>query len=219
MEFKEMVVLACSLAMDSFAVSLIFGTRDCLLRRRQALMVALIFALVQGAFITIAWQAGGRLGYLIESVDHWVAFGLLALVAIHMLREGKAKIYAPKPDPGNAAPGDAPPAGPECAEILSKLGAIDTVSLLPASLLTLVGLAVATSIDSLGAGVGVSLVDQVGWAFSLVVFVITFLLSAAGAFLGRRARSVSRMGGWACIVGGLVLLSLGLDILHKHGVI
>lgn len=218
MSFHEIMVLACSLAMDSFAVSLVFGTRGCLLHRRQALMVALIFAVVQGAFITVAWQAGGRIGALIGGVDHWLAFAILAFVSIHMLREGKAKIYMPVSREPDSRGGNGPEFAPECREVMGRLGQISTVSLLPSSLPTLLGLAAATSIDSLGAGVGASLVVGVGWGLTAAVFATTFMFSAAGAFLGRKSRSISRLGGWAYIAGGLILLSIAMDILYKHGV-
>ncbi len=223
MELREMTALACSLAMDTFAVSLVFGTRECLLKRAQIMTVAFIFALVQSGFITIAWQAGSKLGSLISSFDHWVAFILLAAVAVHMLREGKAKIYAPlqpsSPEDKNGEDEKRNPASsPECVEMLGKLGAINRESFLPASPLILLGLGVATSIDSLGAGVGISMLGNVGWLFSAIVFGVTFLFSAFGAFLGRKARSITRLGGWAYVAGGMILLSLGMDILYKHGV-
>ena len=215
-----MAVLACSLAMDTFAVSLVFGTGECLLRARQVALVALIFALVQSSFITAAWLGGHHLANLISSFDHWVAFILLALVGVHLLREGKAKIYMPLAKPAQGADsetgGKASP--PECDAIICRLGRINQDSFLPASLFTLLGLAVATSIDSLGAGVGVSLLGSTGWILSLLVFFVTFMFSAAGAFLGRKARSITRMGGWACVFGGMILLSMGMDILYKHGV-
>ena len=212
------MVLACSLAMDSFAISLVFGTGGCLLHRRQALMVALIFAAVQAVFVTVAWQAGGRIGTLIDGLDHWLAFVILVLVAIHMLREGKAKIYAPARQQAGADEGDGPDSAPECREVMGRIGQINTVSLLPSSLLTLLGLAAATSIDSLGAGVGASLVGGVGWGLTAAVFATTFMFSAAGTFLGRKTRSISRLGGWAYVAGGLILLSIAMDILSKHGV-
>lgn len=220
MSFQEILVLACSLAMDSFAVSLVFGTRDCLLRRRQVVVVAIIFAVVQGAFITVAWQAGGRIGNLIADFDHWVAFAILAAVAIHMLREGKGKLYAPAPakqDDAVKVESDLLVSA-ECNEVIGRLGRIDAAAILPASFLTLLGLAVATSIDSLGVGVGVSLAGGVGWALTGAVFCATFLFSSAGAFLGRKARSINRLGGWAYVAGGLILLSIAMEMLFKHGV-
>lgn len=259
---NEMFTLAFSLAMDSFAVSLIFGTRDCLLSNRQAIAVAVIFALVQGSFICAAMFLGKAFHNVISGFDHWVAFGLLALVAVHMLKEGKLRIYAinpvagvivhkeqqaaanlsglPKSQPGSQ-PGSQPEGQPEGQpeagpagevsqpankqaraenydETTCRLGAIKADGLLPASLLVVVGLAVATSIDSIGAGVGVSLLGATGWLLPLIVGGVTFVFCCCGAFLGRRTRSIQRMGGYACVVGGMLLMSMGLEILYDHGV-
>ena len=261
---NEMFTLAISVAIDSFAVSLIFGTRDCLLSNRQAIAVAVIFALVQGSFICAAVFLGKAFHNVISGFDHWVAFGLLALVAVHMLKEGKLRIYAvnpvagvivhneqqaaanlpglPKSQPGSQAEAqaqaeaqlegqlEAGPAGEVSQpannqaraenydETTCRLGPIKANGLLPASLLVVVGLAVATSIDSIGAGVGVSLLGDTGWLLPLIVGGVTFVFCCAGAFLGRRVRSVQRMGGYACVVGGMLLMSMGLEILYDHGV-
>lgn len=218
MPINEMLVLACSLAMDSFAVSLVFGTRDCLLKRRQAVAVAVIFAIVQGSFITIAWLAGSSFKSFIDRFDHWIAFGLLAFVAIHMLREGKAKLYAPLPEDSADDGESEAETGAECREVLSRVGKLDEFGILPASLFTLVGLAVATSIDSLGAGVGVSLVEAAGWTLTAAVTGVTFVFACFGAFLGRKVRSTTRISAYAYILGGLILLSISLEILYDHGV-
>ena len=103
-------------------------------------------------------------------------------------------------------------------EVLKHLGKIQSGSLLPASLLAILGLAVATSIDSLGAGIGISLMGYAGWLLPLIVGAVTFVFCYVGALLGRRVRSVQRMGGYACVVGGMLLLSMGLEILYDHGV-
>lgn len=249
MPVNEMLTLAFSLAMDSFAVSLIFGTRDSLLSNRQAFAVAVVFALVQGGFISAAMLLGASFHSAIAGCDHWVAFGLLTLVAVHMLKEGKTRIYATKTmagasilagqknAPANAqmnAPGNAQVNSQaindsaeleelkdepqEQNEVLKHLGKIQSGSLLPASLLAILGLAVATSIDSLGAGIGISLMGYAGWLLPLIVGAVTFVFCYVGALLGRRVRSVQRMGGYACVVGGMLLLSMGLEILYDHGV-
>ncbi len=249
MPVNEMLTLAFSLAMDSFAVSLIFGTRDSLLSNRQAFAVAVVFALVQGGFISAAMLLGASFHSAIAGCDHWVAFGLLTLVAVHMLKEGKTRIYATKTMAGASilagqknAPGNAQMNSQgnaqvnsqaindsaeledlkdepqEQNEVLKHLGKIQSGSLLPASLLAILGLAVATSIDSLGAGIGISLMGYAGWLLPLIVGAVTFVFCYVGALLGRRVRSVQRMGGYACVVGGMLLLSMGLEILYDHGV-
>ena len=239
MPANEMFTLAFSLAMDSFAVSLIFGTKDSLLSNRQAVAVAFVFALVQGTFIGAAMLLGSSFHNTIAGYDHWVAFVLLLVVALHMLKEGKDRIYSTKKMAGvnisatqktadnvesqaalnqNAATQSLKEDNQEKDEELRPLGKIKSESLLPASLITVLGLAVATSIDSVGAGVGVSIMGYNGCLLPLIVAAVTFIFCYVGAFLGRRVRSVQRMGGYACVIGGMLLLSMGLEILYQHEV-
>lgn len=54
----------------------------------QAVPIAASLAFFQAFFPVIGWLAGTTLHDLINSVDHWIAFGLLALIGIKMMVEG-----------------------------------------------------------------------------------------------------------------------------------
>ncbi len=80
--------------------------------------------------------------------------------------------------------------------------------------LSLIGLAVATSIDALAVGLSLGLLDVAIWIPSAVIGVVALVLTAVGVVLGKRVGP--RLGHWAERVGGLVLIGIGLRILLQH---
>ncbi len=55
---------------------------------KQAIVVAFSLAFFQAGFPVIGWLVGGVVKNLVASVDHWIAFGLLALIGGKMIIEG-----------------------------------------------------------------------------------------------------------------------------------
>ncbi len=87
MSFWYLIGIAIALAMDAFAVSL---ASCCRLRRLDAGHVgrlAAAFGFFQFMMPIIGWLAGRGLFRWISTVDHWVAFGLLAIIGGRMLWE------------------------------------------------------------------------------------------------------------------------------------
>lgn len=88
MSLWELLVLAVGLAMDAFAVSICKGLSIRKLKLSQALCVGLWFGVFQALMPVAGWLLGSSFTGLIQSVDHWVAFALLAIIGGNMLREG-----------------------------------------------------------------------------------------------------------------------------------
>ncbi len=82
----EIVIIAIALAMDAFAVSIAGGTAK-KLTAVEIMRVALFFGLFQAVMPIIGWAGGSIFSGFIESIDHWVAFGLLGLIGGKMLKE------------------------------------------------------------------------------------------------------------------------------------
>ncbi len=84
----------------------------------------------------------------------------------------------------------------------------------PLNTLVLLGLAVATSIDALAAGISFALLKiNILYTVSLIGL-ITFVVSMVGVFLGKKL-----CGFWGNkieIAGGLILIGIGLKILIEH---
>ena len=87
MSFIFVLGIAVALAMDCFAVTmgLACGARG--LTMKQAVRMAAYFGGFQFVMPVVGWFAGDRLLGLIRNFDHWVAFGLLALIGGRMIYE------------------------------------------------------------------------------------------------------------------------------------
>ncbi len=87
MGFVEALLLALALCVDSLVVSTTTAFKEKMPFRRGLLMAA-IFGLCQGGFPLAGALIGDVARTFIEAVDHWVAFGLLAIVGGKMIVEG-----------------------------------------------------------------------------------------------------------------------------------
>ena len=87
MGFAELFLIAVGLSMDAFAVSICKGLSLRQLKPRHAVLVGLYFGGFQFLMPVIGWALGYRFEHIIESIDHWIAFGLLTVIGIGMIRE------------------------------------------------------------------------------------------------------------------------------------
>lgn len=87
MKFIELFLIALSLAMDAFAVSIGKGLSLKRVRPHHAISAGLWFGGFQALMPVIGYFLGCSLAHIVGRVDHWIAFGLLALIGINMIRE------------------------------------------------------------------------------------------------------------------------------------
>lgn len=91
MGFVELLLLAAGLSMDAFAVSVCKG----LSMKKANLKASAICGAWFGGFQALMPLIGFFLGTIfadaIVAIDHWIAFGLLALIGINMLKEAFSK--------------------------------------------------------------------------------------------------------------------------------
>ena len=147
--------IAVALAMDCFAITLGLACGSRGLTMKQAVRMAVYFGGFQFLMPILGWLAGDRLLGLIEHFDHWVAFGLLALIggrmiweSVHMSEEEKAC----RPDQTQGR--------------------------------RLLVLALATSIDALAVGLSLGVV-RTGIVYPAVIIgIMSFALTIVGAKLG-----------------------------------
>ena len=83
----EIWLLAVGLAMDCFAVSIASGIILKRARLRPMLVMAISFGFFQALMPLLGWIGASFFSHLIESIDHWIAFILLALIGANMIRE------------------------------------------------------------------------------------------------------------------------------------
>ena len=82
-----MIFVALALSMDAFAVSLCFGTSVGDNKIPMSLKAGAYFGIFQMIMPLIGWSVGFFLKEFIQAVDHWIVFGLLAIIGIRMIRE------------------------------------------------------------------------------------------------------------------------------------
>lgn len=90
MDFFTILFIGIGLSMDACAVSLAKGmSLDQAKVKKYAFILAFAFGFFQWLMPTIGYFAGSHFADYIQSVDHWIAFILLSLIGINMIREGK----------------------------------------------------------------------------------------------------------------------------------
>jgi putative Mn2+ efflux pump MntP len=87
MGFFSILLVALGLSADCFAVALGGSIAMKSHSRLQVLRAAVAFGLFQALMPVLGWLIGQTVVDLIADYDHWVAFGLLAIVGGHMLWE------------------------------------------------------------------------------------------------------------------------------------
>ena len=90
MGFLELTLLAVGLSMDAFAVSICKGLAMDRVTLGRAAVVGLWFGGFQGLMPLLGWFLGSRFSSYITAVDHWIAFALLVILGLNMLREAQS---------------------------------------------------------------------------------------------------------------------------------
>jgi len=155
MSFVWILGIAVALAMDCFAITLGLACGARGLTMKQAVRMAAYFGGFQFVMPVAGWFVGDRLLGLIRSFDHWVAFGLLALIGGRMIYESfelSDEEKACRPDQTQGA--------------------------------RLVVLALATSIDALAVGLSLGVVRTSVLYPAAIIGVTSFVLTVVGAKLG-----------------------------------
>ena len=187
MGFSELMILAVGVSMDAFAVSICKG----LAMKKATLKAGLTCGLWFGGFQALMPLIGFFLGTLfadaIEAVDHWVAFILLGIIGINMLKEAFEKNECEC-----------------CADADADM-----------SPKTMFVMAIATSIDALAVGISLAMAGNVNIVMAvLLIGACTCGFCTAGVKIGNVFGS--KFEDKAQIAGGAILILLGTKILLEH---
>lgn len=184
--FVVFFLTGVGLAMDAFAVSICKGLGMTKVNKKQALIIGLFFGGFQALMPTIGWFLGTGFEHYIKSIDHWIAFGLLAYIGIKMIVE------ALKPE--------------RDGEVMEKDA--------PLNIKEMFSLAIATSIDALAVGISFAFLNYPIASAAAIIGITTFVISIIGVcignFFGTRYKKKAE------IVGGIILILIGLKILLEH---
>src|SRR5699024_4677509 len=79
--------MGLSLSMDAFAASVAQGAQTRAGRVRDALRTASFFGTAEAILPVVGWALGTLLGSMMARIDHWVAFALLLVIGLKMIRD------------------------------------------------------------------------------------------------------------------------------------
>ena len=183
MGFIELFLIAVGLSMDAFAVSICKGLNMRKINYKHACIIGGFFGVFQAVMPLVGWVLGKQFEQYITSIDHWIAFALLAFIG------GKMAIEALK--------------GDEEDEKNDDKDKLDYKELFV--------LAVATSIDALAVGITFAFLQVSIIPSVLLIGVTTFVLSVVGVAIGNKFGTKYKSK--AEFVGGVILVCIGLKIL------
>ena len=185
----EIIILSVGLAMDAFAVAICKGLSVKKLEVKHAVIVGLYFGGFQGLMPLIGYFLGSAFADKITKFSHWVAFGLLLLIGLNMIKDALGKDEE------------------ECTACFSFK------AMFPMAIATSIdALAVGVAL-SLKTG-GLNIFFSVA-----IIGIITFIISAIGVKIGnvfgtKYKSKAEFVGGCILILLGLKILLEGLGVLN-----
>jgi Predicted membrane protein len=170
--------------MDASAVSISNSLCMKKVKVKHILQMAVMFAVFQGIMPLIGYYAANNFETVIKQFDHWIALILLSIIGGKMLYE--------------SVTGDEEQ---DC-------------SLFSLTFKLLLVQAVATSIDALAVGIGLSALNVNIFYSITIISIITFICCTVAILVSKRFGNM--LGKRAGIVGGLILIGIGVKIFVQH---
>ncbi len=183
----SILLVGFAMSTDAFAAAIGKGAAMRNPRLPDALRAGLIFGVIEAITPVIGWWLGRAASRYVEAYDHWIAFGLLGALGLHMIVAGL------KPDDDDA--------GGEGSGSRHGFWALAATGF-------------ATSIDAMAIGVGLALFDAPIAVVAVVIGLCTLTMVTLGIMLGRALGAL--VGKRAEIVGGVILILIGSTILYQH---
>ena len=91
MGFVELLLLSVGLGMDAFAVSVCKGISMKKMNWKKACIIGLYFGGFQALMPVLGYFLGSTFESVITNLDHWIAFGLLAIIGGNMIKDAFSK--------------------------------------------------------------------------------------------------------------------------------
>ncbi|NBN60447.1 manganese efflux pump MntP [Proteus sp. G2639] len=187
MSFYATIILALALSMDAFAVAVCKGATLHKPRFREALRTGFIFGIIEASTPVIGWALGLYTSQYIIQWDHWVAFGLLFVLGSRMIYQSVKR-------------GDECPCEENAPQRYGSLSLIAT--------------GIATSLDAMAIGVGLAFLQVNIVHTAMTIGMMTMIMATLGMLIGRYVGPV--LGKKAEIIGGIVLIAIGFNIVFEH---
>ena len=176
-----------ALAMDAFAVSITKGITLRKINTFISFKIAFFFGAFQAIMPLIGWLLGIKFQSYITAIDHWIALFLLSFIGLKMIFEA----YEDNNNPEISV---------TCENELNNK--------------ELIILSIATSIDALAVGISFAFLYVNIFPLCLSIGIITFILCFIGVMVGSFLGPIFK--NYSQIVGGIILILIGINILNKH---
>ena len=184
----EIILLGIGLAMDAFAVSVCKGLAIKKLNWKNTIIIASYFGIFQAAMPVIGYLLGSSFANLITRFDHWIAFILLLIIGVNMIRDSFADNSQEKNDKIDF----------KTMTILALATSIDALA---------IGISFAF--------LGVQDYTEILPPISIIGFV-SFVMSLIGLIFGIQCGCGIARKLKAELWGGIILVIIGLKILIEH---
>ena len=93
MDIIEIIITSIGLAMDSCTMAICLGISMKKFKIKETLYIGFWFGLFQALMPLIGYLLGNTFAWLIYRIDHWIAFFILSLIGINMIKECTKKTY------------------------------------------------------------------------------------------------------------------------------
>lgn len=184
--FLNSILLGAGLAMDAFSVSLANGLNKPSMRKKEMCLTAGVFSLFQAAMPLIGWVCVHTIVQYFSSFEKvipWIALILLGYIGGKMLIEGIKN---------------------KDAQTQTEEKSVGFKGLIIQG--------IATSIDALSVGFTIADYDLPSAVLcAVIIAAVTFVICAAGIAIGKKFGT--RLSGKASILGGVILIGIGIEIL------
>lgn len=98
MTILEIILVALALSMDAFAVSICKGLSMKKYKFKNSLVIGLYFGLFQALMPILGYFLASSFKSIVERFDHWIAFILLFLIGLNMIKESFSQNVIEKSD-------------------------------------------------------------------------------------------------------------------------
>ena len=200
MNIFEIVLISIGLGMDAMSVAICKGLAMKKFDVKKTSIIALYFGFFQFLMPVIGFFIGARFEKIIDNVSHWIAFAILAVIGINMIRECFKK--EDKIEKDNEKDNDKDNDNDNKEEN-------DKVDFK-----TMIVLAIATSIDALVVGISFAMMKVNIWTSSTIIGIITFFMSIVGVFVGKLFKEKLKIK--PELLGGIILILIGIKIVIEH---
>lgn len=191
MNTLSLLSVSFAMSVDAFTASLTKGPHQSdSTKWLHAIKVGLIFGIIEGITPILGWLLGHIANRWIEQWDHWIAFSLLTLLGLKVLYEAIVQPDEPASQAQHSTPAK------------------------KAKFYLVILTAFATSIDAMTIGVTFAFLNVNIWLAAFLIGLFTTIMATLGTLFGHYLSL--KIGKFAEILGGIILIVIGSSILYQH---